>query len=287
MKPRILMCPPEHFDVRYVINPWMEGQRAHFQRNLAWTQWQKLRDSIARHADIALIEHATGWPDMTFTANAALVHENKAVMSRFRHPQRRGEEPYFAAWFEGAGFDVVTPPKDLYFEGAGDALLDRTAPLAWMGYGHRTEARAADFLECELGIDVEALRLIDPRFYHLDTCLCPLERGYLLYYPAAFDAASNRRIEARVPSSRRIAVSEQDALGFACNSVNLGDAVILNAASETLVAALAVHGFGAQRVALGEFMRAGGAAKCLTLRLDEPGKVAARHGRHVAIAQAA
>jgi len=280
------MCPPEHFDVRYVINPWMEGQGARLRQDLAWMQWRTLRDAVAQHADIELIEHAPGWPDMTFTANAALVHGNKAVISRFRHRQRRGEEPFFAAWFERAGFDVVTPPGDLHFEGAGDALFDRAAPLLWMGYGHRTDARAADFLACELGIEVQSLRLVDPRFYHLDTCFCALERGYLLYYPPAFDAASNRRIEARVPAMRRLAVEEQDALGFACNAVNLGDAVILNAASESLASKLAGRGFLTQRAPLGEFMRAGGAAKCLTLRLDEPAKVATPRAR-MPVAQAA
>ena len=279
MKPRILMCPPEHFDVRYVINPWMEGQGERLLRDLALKQWRSLRDAVALHAEIMLIDHAQGWPDMTFTANAGLIRRNKVVLSRFRHPQRQGEEPFFAAWFSEAGFDVVVPPEDMHFEGAGDALLDRREALLWMGYGHRTDVRAADMLENALDIEVEPLRLVDPRFYHLDTCFCPLARGYLLYYPAAFDFASVRRIEARVPADRRIAVSEIDALGFACNAVNLGDSVILNAASESLSRSLAGRGFRTLRVPLGEFMRAGGAAKCLTLRLDEPGKVALRRER--------
>ena len=287
MKPRILMCRPEHFEVRYVINPWMEGEESRLRPDLAHSQWQALHEAVSQHADVALIEHAQGWPDMTFTANAAIVRENTAVISRFRHRERRGEEPYFAAWFDNAGFDVVTPSWDLSFEGAGDALLDRASPLLWMGYGHRTDTRAADFLEDELNVEVEPLKLMDPRFYHLDTCFCPLEDGYLLYYPLAFDRSSKRRIEARVPAIRRIAVEEVDALSFACNAVNIGDVVILNAASISLSRALSARGFRTQRVPLGEFMRAGGAAKCLTLRLDEPAEIATQPDCRMPIAEAA
>jgi N-dimethylarginine dimethylaminohydrolase len=116
-----------------------------------------------------------------------------------------------------------------------------------------------------------ALQLVDPRFYHLDTCLCPLSGGHLMYYPAAFDAASQAAIVARVPQDKRIAVSEEDALAFACNAVNLDDLVILNRASESLRGRLDEAGYRVQETPLHEFLKAGGSAKCLTLRLDEPG----------------
>src|SRR5215831_4140846 len=286
-KPRFLMCPPDLYDVDYVINPWMEGNIHKPSRTVAVQQWEALRRRLAETSELETIKPAPGLPDMVFTANAGVAVGKKVVLSRFLHRERQGEEEHFKRWFKAHDFEVFELPPDLPFEGAGDALLDRSGACLWAGYGFRSELDSHPLLAEWLDIEVISLRLIDPRFYHLDTCFCPLERGYLLYYPAAFDAASNRRIEARVPSSRRIAVSERDALAFACNAVNLGDSVLLNAASEPLAAALAVHGFGAQRVALGEFMRAGGAAKCLTLRLDEPGHDAARRGRQVAIAQAA
>ncbi len=116
-----------------------------------------------------------------------------------------------------------------------------------------------------------SLRLIDKRFYHLDTCFCPLAGGYLLYYPDAFDAYSNRLIEMRVPAARRIAVAEPDAVNFVCNAVNVGRTLIVNKASEELRARLAAAGFELIETPLTEFMKAGGAAKCLTLRLDEAG----------------
>ena len=114
------------------------------------------------------------------------------------------------------------------------------------------------------------LKLTDERFYHLDTCFCPLEGGSLLYFPGAFDEPSRSLIERRVPAQRRIAIGEEDALAFACNAVNIDSTIVVNRATPALVKALAQRGFEVVQTPLSEFMKAGGSAKCLTLRLDEP-----------------
>src|SRR6185503_13660619 len=173
-------------------------------------------------------------------------------------------------WFKKQGFEIAELPPDVPFEGAGDALMDRGGPWLWAAYGFRTELDAHPFLADALDIEVVSLRLIDPRFYHLDTCFCPLEGGYLLYYPAAFDSRSNRIIEQRVAAERRIAVEEADAIRFACNAVNIGKFVVLNAASAELKQRLSAWGFETIETPLTEFMKSGGAAKCLTLRVSEP-----------------
>jgi lysine-ketoglutarate reductase/saccharopine dehydrogenase-like protein (TIGR00300 family) len=111
---------------------------------------------------------------------------------------------------------------------------------------------------------------MDERFYHLDTCFCPLNGGYLLYYPPAFDSYSNRLIEMRVPSEKRIAIAEADAVNFACNAVNIDSVVVMNKASDDLKGRLAAAGFEVIETPLTEFLKAGGAAKCLTLRVTEP-----------------
>jgi len=266
---RVLMCPPTHFAVDYVINPWMDGHVDGVDPARATAQWRALREAVARHADVALVEPAPGLPDMPFTANAGLVRGNVFVPSRFRHAQRRGEEALFAAWFRAHGFEVRELPPGLDFEGAGDALFDRGAARLWVGHGHRSDAGAAGALAGLLGIEAIALHLVDPRFYHLDTCFCPLADGWLLYYPPAFDAEAQAAIAAKVPAARRIAVDEADALAFACNAVGLGRQVLLNAAGDALLAKLREAGFAAVQTPLDEFLKAGGSAKCLTLRLDE------------------
>ncbi|MEA5597345.1 TIGR00300 family protein [Rivularia sp. UHCC 0363] len=267
---RFLMCPPDHYDVDYVINPWMEGNVHKSSRERAAEQWQGLFHLIKDHAIVDLVKPELGVPDMVFTANAGLLLDNTVVLSRFYHKERQGEEPFFQAWFEQNGFTVHVLPKDLPFEGAGDALLDREGRWLWAGYGFRSELDSHPYLAKWLDIEVLSLRLMDERFYHLDTCFCPLLDGYLLYYPPAFDAYSNRLIEMRVPEQKRIAVGEVDAANFACNAVNINQIIIMNQASDDLKQRLGAAGFQVLETPLTEFLKAGGAAKCLTLRTTEP-----------------
>ncbi|MEY3404000.1 MAG: hypothetical protein RLZZ86_3622, partial [Cyanobacteriota bacterium] len=267
---RFLMCAPDHYDVDYVINPWMEGNIHKSSRDRAVEQWNKLYNVIKDHAIVDLVAPEKGWPDMVFSANAGLVLGENVVLSRFLHKERQGEEPYFQQWFAENGFNVYTLPKDLPFEGAGDALLDREGRWLWAGYGFRSELDSHPFLAKWLDIEVISLRLMDERFYHLDTCFCPLANGYLLYYPGAFDSYSNRVIEMRVAPEKRIAIMEADAVNFACNAVNVDSIVIMNKASDGLKSRLAEVGFQVIETPLTEFLKAGGAAKCLTLRVTEP-----------------
>ncbi|MHC5598948.1 MAG: bifunctional arginine dihydrolase/ornithine cyclodeaminase, partial [Nostoc sp.] len=267
---RFLMCPPDHYDVDYVINPWMEGNIHKSSRDRAVEQWQGLHQILKEHAIVDLVPPEKGWPDLVFTANAGLVLGDNVVLSRFLHKERQGEEPFFKQWFEANGYIVNELPKDLPFEGAGDALLDREGRWLWAGYGFRSELDSHPYLAKWLDIEVLSLRLIDERFYHLDTCFCPLANGYLLYYPGAFDAYSNRLIEMRVAPEKRIVIEEADAVNFACNTVNVDSIVIMNKASDALKTRLADAGFQVLETPLTEFLKAGGAAKCLTLRVTEP-----------------
>jgi len=265
----ILMCPPDYYGVDYVINPWMQGQLGRTNRALARRQWDSLRQALSAGAEIALVKAQPGLPDMVFTANAGMVHGNVAVVSRFRSPERQGEEPFFRAWFEHNGFSVAPWPKEVFFEGAGDALFDRGRDVIWSGCGFRSDVAAAGLLAKTFGRESIPIRLIDPRFYHLDTCLCPLAGGWLMYYPPAFDASSLEEIGRRVPKEKRIAVSEADALQFACNAVDLDGRVIMNGASQELQTRLRAAGLTPVLTPLSEFLKAGGTAKCLTLKLRE------------------
>ncbi len=267
---RILMCAPDHYDVDYVINPWMEGNIHKSTRDRSVEQWNQLHHAIKERAIVELVEPQKGWPDMVFTANAGLVLGDNAIVSRFYHKERQGEEPYFKEWFANNGFNVFELPKDLPFEGAGDALFDREGRWLWAGYGFRSELDSHPYIAQWLDTEVLSLRLIDERFYHLDTCFCPLTGGYLLYYPPAFDAYSNRLIELRIPEEKRIVVEEPDAVKFACNAVNINHTIIMNQISESLEQRLNDAGFEVVQTPLSEFLKAGGAAKCLTLRVNEP-----------------
>ncbi len=264
------MCAPDYYGVEYVINPWMEGQLGHTDSSQAQKQWKGLHDVLSAEADITLIPGQPHLPDLVFTANAGVVLGDKVIVSRFRSKERQGEEPFFKKWFEDNGFTIVPWPEDVSFEGAGDALLDRGQSIIWSGYGFRSDIKSAALLEKMLGRKLIPLRLVDPRFYHLDTCLCPLAGGYLMYFPAAFDKASQETIEKTVPADKRIMVAEADAIHFSCNAVDLNGCVFMNSASDDLQNKLHAAGFKTKTTPLTEFLKAGGAAKCLTLKLVEP-----------------
>lgn len=263
-----LMCPPKLYDVNYVINPWMAGNVHASSRARATEQWQRLYEAVAQVGNVVLVEPQPGSPDMVFTANAGIERNGMVVLSRFFHSERQGEEQHFRRWFQNAGYTVLSIPRETPFEGEGDALFAIEGTCLWVGYGPRTHQSSHRYLSEAWGIEVVSLHLIDSRFYHLDTCFAPLEYGYVMYYPQAFDEASIKKIETYYSTEKRIPVSEADALRFACNVINVDRTVILNEISRESRDQLKARKFRVIQVRLGEFLRAGGAAKCLVMKLS-------------------
>ncbi len=262
------MCPPKLYDVSYVINPWMAGHVHDSSRAIAAEQWQHLYAAVTQIAEVVLVEPQPGSPDMVFTANAGLEHDGVVVLSSFFHKERQGEEQHFRCWFDEAGYTVLSVPRETPFEGEGDALFAVDGSRLWVGYGPRTIQSSHRYLSEAWKIEVAPLHLVDPRFYHLDTCFAPLEDGSVMYYPQAFDDASVQKIEACYAADKRIIVTEGDALRFACNVITVNRTVILNEVSRELSDQLKRRDFYVIEVALSEFLKAGGAAKCLVMRLS-------------------
>ena len=257
-----LMCAPSHFTVRYSINPWMDPGRA-VDSARADQQWRALVTALGRRGvHIKLIDQDPDHPDMVFTANAGFVHGGRVVLSRFACRERRGEEPRFADWFARRGYEVMEVGEP--FEGAGDAFLFRDHVIA--GWGWRSTRAGVEAAAELLGLPCVPLRLTDPRFYHLDTCLSILDSDTILWYPAAFDCDAGRALEALC--ARLIPIAEPEALQLACNSVTSGSAVYTTGASPRLRRSLAAAGFDLHGLVLDEFLKAGGGARCLTLPLE-------------------
>ncbi|HEY0613513.1 MAG TPA: arginine deiminase-related protein [Candidatus Elarobacter sp.] len=269
MATRLMVCPPAHYDVRYAINPWMTPHVGDGTPD-ALRQWERLVELIGcvGDAEVIRVEPQAHMPDIVFTANAALMMGNLAVVSSFRHAERRREQPVYRAALARAGY-ATTFLRQTYFEGAGDALFDRVRPLLYAGYGWRTERGATLQLQEIVGCRVLPLLLVDERFYHLDTALCPLGSGHVLAYMDAFSAHAQTMLRRAVEPGYLIEVSVDDALRFACNAVEVGDAVIMHDCSRRLRERLHDAGYRVFRTELTEFLKAGGSAKCLTLRLDD------------------
>lgn len=268
MPETLVMCTPEGFAVNYEINPWMQHQIGHVSHELAITQWRGLFDKLTKLADVKLLRGDPSWPDLVFTANAGLplAREKKIILSSFKHPQRQGEKEIDRAWFEAAGWTCIDLPEGAVFEGAGDALFDSEGRL-WVGGGPRSDETTPTHLARHVAAPIHRLELVDPRFYHLDTCFCPLPTGYALYLPEAFDEAS-RDLLARSFGDKLISLTSEEGQQFCANAVCIWPVIIMNQATPRLIKLLNGLGFSVLETPLSEFMKSGGSAKCLTLSLD-------------------
>lgn len=274
-RPQFLMTDPGHFDVSYVINPWMrpDAWAAHRKAEAIAASAALRRALEAAGGEVEMVPAEPGLPDLVFPANAAVVLDGKALMARFRCPERQGEQAPFRAAFErlkarGAIREIVDLPPGVDHEGAGDGLWDETRGLFWVGHGQRSHRRAADVIAATFGQTVVPLELATPQFYHLDTCFRPLSGGEVLYYPPAFTDEALAAIEARVKPADRIVASEEDAAAFCVNAVCIGRTVVMARAPVRLRQRLEARGYRLVEIDLDPFILSGGAAFCMTLRLD-------------------
>jgi N-dimethylarginine dimethylaminohydrolase len=261
---RFLMCPPEHFGVLYEINPWMR-RVVPVDLDRARAQWDGLVATLrAAGAEVEELAPVEGLPDLVFTANAGVVNGRQFVPSRFRHPERQAEVPHDVDWFEAQGFRVDRLPERLAHEGAGDALPFGGVLLS--GYRFRSDVTAHAALSRLVGAPVRSVELVDPRLYHLDLTFCPLDDRRAMVAPDGWDAYGRRVVESLVPDP--LVLSLDDALGFCANSVVVGSVVVMPSCPPAVGRQLEAWGFDVAVTPVDEFLKAGGACRCLTLALD-------------------
>jgi len=277
-RPHLLVTDPAHFEVSYAINPWMKpgawsadpaahraAARASFEALVA-----AFEDAGAR---VETLAGAPGLPDMVFPANAAVVLDGRAVMARFRCPERQGEEAVFTKAFHrlrarGVLSEVIELPEGRFQEGAGDCIWDAGRRLFWAGFGQRSDAESPKTMGEIFRQDVVALELATEDFYHLDTCFLPLSGGEVIYYPPAFTAVARERIRRHVAPGQLFEASAEDAAAFCINAVNIGREVVMARATAGMRDLLARLGYRLNQVDLAPFILSGGAAYCMSLRLD-------------------
>lgn len=277
------MGRPDFYGVHYKINPYMRESLAKTGGvdpvilGQAIEQWENLvRVYQDAGIEILLIPPIMGLPDIVFTANSGFVFgNNKIVLSRFRYPERWGEEAHFERWFASHGYEVFRLPAfmqrrskevKVYFEGSGDAFWYKEQLVCAYGEFRTSEEGVRQLAEI-VEKDPIMLRLVKDEFYHLDTCFCPSEP--IIYYPGAFDRASCRVIE---NLGETVAVSERDAKSFVCNNVFLegglaGRKFIGACLSRDLKSVLVRYNIESCVIDLSEFIKSGGGARCLTLFL--------------------
>jgi len=268
----VLLCPPDHFDVVDVKNPFMEGQTGQVDRARAQAQWDALAQAFrATGLAVEVLPALPGCEDMVFTANPSFTGpgasgERICVLSRMRFPSRQPEVDAHEAWFRARGYRTVRSSER--FEGGGDAIWHPGERVIWGGCGPRSVAAAYPFLAEVFGVEVVTLELATADFYHLDTCFCPLDRHTVLLYPAAFTPAGLARIRERFP--RVLEADAADARDrFACNAAAHDGHVILERGSARVEASLRALGFEVHAVETGEFLKSGGSVYCMKQWLFE------------------
>jgi len=256
------MCPPEHFVVEYAINPWMDTSTP-VDTELAVKQWTRLRELLVEHGHtVHELSPEPGLPDMVFAANGAFSVGGAVYGARFRYPQRSAEalvHQQFYATDPAWRFHLTSQVN----EGEGDFAYAGGLILA--GYGFRTELPAHAEAQEVLGRPVISLRLVDPRFYHLDTALAALDDHNVAYFPGAFSRAAQQVLARLYPDA--LLADEVDALAFGLNLVSDGRHVFLPAEASGMAAKLAAAGYQPVPVELGELKKGGGSVKCCIAEL--------------------
>ena len=269
MRRKLLMCPPYYYNVVHKFQNAHMKMHREVMHNKAQRQWVNLYNILSNKlgVEVVLTPPGIGMVDMVFSANAALVKDNKAVVANFSSPARQGETEHYKNILDDLGYDTIVPK--FKFEGQGDALFSHDGDELWIGYGYRTlensHQEVGDFLNVK---NVNSMMLVDPRFYHIDTCFCPLDGGHVIFYPDAFNKNDVTLILDKFGEDNCTMIGEEDAENFACNAISIGKDVVLNKASNKLKLQLSTLGYTIHENSMSEFLLSGGSTKCSILHLD-------------------
>lgn len=267
---RYLTVPPEHFRVAYAINPFMDTS-VQPDAALVRQQYAALVAAIGdAGGEVVELAQRPDAPDMVYAMNLGLFLETDrgpgVVLSHMRFPERRMETASVARWAEAGGYREWQVGRDgvgPHFE-SGDAFAWRGELL--VGHGFRTEELAAKHLAADLGVTTRTLRITHPGLYHLDLSFCPLDDRRAIVCPEAYDPESADTLLALVPEP--LVISEAEALTFCANSIVVGRTLIMPACPERVRAQLEAWGFEVVVVDVSEYLKGGGAIRCLTNPLD-------------------
>ncbi|WUI10598.1 amidinotransferase [Micromonospora sp. NBC_00421] len=259
------MCSPERFAVEYAINPWMDVT-TDVDTALAVAQWDRLRDTLVGLGhQVHLLTPQAGLPDMVFAANGAFVVDGTVYGAQFKHAQRAAEAVAHRAFYQEQGWHFIAPSETNEGEGDFAYLPEAHGGLILAGHGFRTELPAHAEAQEALGRPVVSLRLVDPRFYHLDVALASIDDRNVAYFPGAFSAASQRVLTQLFPDA--VLADDDDALAFGLNLVSDGANVVLNSDAARLAGKLKAAGYTPVPVDLAELKKGGGSVKCCIAEL--------------------
>ena len=265
----LLMCPPDHFDVSEVRNPYMEETIGTVDFEAATRQWESLREAyIACGVEVQTLEPKEACEDMVFCCDQSLVgldgdNEPLCLLSHMKYPAREAEVPTIARWFERQGYRTEHLPGEEYFEGGGDSAWHPGRALLWGGYGVRSDADVYEAVSDYFEVPVIRIQLPTERFYHLSTCFCPLDEKTVLVYPPAMTPEGLLMIESVF--ERVVECDAREAVhGLACNATAIGGTqAVIDRTNPKTAHQLHELGYTVTEVNTSEFRKSGGSVYCM------------------------
>lgn len=276
LKNNILMCPPLFYGLRYKINKFMDPENKQVNQKTVFKQWFALYSVLLKvGCRIHLIEQHPKFPDMVFTANCALSYNQKIILGNFRFPERQGEKKFLKEEFLkikklfGYQFKIIELPKHIISEGQGEVVIANKKLIAGWGPGtkgewFRTNPESIEYLARILNLKPLILEMEDPWLYHLDTCFCLVNPTTAFFAPHAFSIDSIKKIKKEFPFSEEISLEE--AHNFACNTIIAGSYAIIPYGNKKASKKLEKRGKRVIEIQMSEFIKAGGACKCLVFQ---------------------
>ncbi len=259
----LFLCPPLYLELKYEINPWMDTSQP-FDKQKAHEQWWTLVELYQKLAPrkVHILPPRKGLTELCFVGDSVFAVQNKALYGNFRHPEREPERHYVVEMMTTWGFSGRFVPQAIRYEGSGETMLWRDSIL--FGFGQRSHEEARVFLEQTFHRKVHGFEMELERFYHLDTALFPLDDDLIVYFPNAFGPIDTETLNSL--DCELLPITEEEARGFACNSIVFEDHVITHTESKSFIRTLQKRGYSVIPTDISEFLKLGGGLKCLTLQ---------------------
>ncbi len=279
----LLTVSPELFDIKYPINPWMrEAHKVNHMR--AAHQYDAFQRLLRAHGTVFTIPAATmdpegNLPDIIFAADAAVflpgLREPTAVLSNMSRKHRQPESNRWRQFFQSSAIKLLELNEG-FFEGSGEAIFTPDFKRCFCGYGIRTSKRGALALNILMEREYRRqaatdskpifhmIKLINPKFFHLDLCFRPLPSNKALIRRNAIAPHSIELIEAIYGRDNLIDVDDNEP--FACNGI-IHDRYYICASgiSDKTIEAIESSGIKVLTTPMTEFEKGGGSLKCMVL----------------------
>lgn len=270
----VLLADPTHYDVTREDNPHVtdaEGRLNEVDPDRARRQWAELEAAYERLGlATEVVPAEPGLPDLVFCRNSVFPYRDPAgqpcfVPGRMRYEGREGEVPVASRHLEGLGYEATPlPPGVQPFECGGDLVWLGRRRLVLAGTGDRTSPKALEAAARVVDAPFVALELVDPAFYHLDTCLAALDGETIAWVPAAFAERSRELVDALPVEAIEVPEAEARATLAANLHCPDGDNVVIDEANAATIDRLEAEGYAVHPVDTSEFRKAGGSVFCLT-----------------------